>query len=204
MKFEPSQAAETLGPLFVEHALSDIPVFGPDKADVGVITDEATQCDAPEDKLLVDLTASTVPLPEAFTRADTVADKLKALRQYIWSSTHPKILEKLTSQQISDPMTLLRLRDSPEDAPRQSSRSLHAALLNSTMETAGFPEVAQVVLDHTMLLRAREKYLFDCRVNRAVVDDDPWLKGVWGWIEGTYTIIFANFASSHSLTRSRC
>lgn len=185
MKFEPGQATETLGPFFVEHALSDIPVFGPGKADVGAIADEATQSDAPEDELLVDQTASTVPLPEAFTRADTVAEKLKALRQYIWSSTHPEAVEKLTSQQISGHMELLSLQDSPEDPSKQSSRSLHETLLKSTMETAGFPKAAQAVLDHIMLLRAKEKYLLDCQVNRAVVDDDPWLKGVWGWIAGT-------------------
>lgn len=195
MKFEPSQATETLGPFFVEHALSDIPVFGPDKADVGAITDEAMQGDAPEDELLVDQIASAAPLPEAFTTANTVAEKLKALRQYIWSSTNPSVLEKLTSQQISDPMTLLRLQDCPEDPSKQSSRSLHEALLNSTLETSGFPKAAHAVLDHTMLLRAREKYLFDCRANRAVVDDDPWLRGVWGWIEGMDAVFSCTFCN---------
>lgn len=184
MKFEPGQATENLGPFLVEQALSDIPVFGPEKADIAAITDETLQNGAPDDDLLVDHLASEVPLSEAFTRADTVAEKLKVLRLYIWGLAHPDS-EKLTSKQSHDPTMLVRLQDGQGGPTKQSSRSLHEALLQFTMETAGFPKVAQAVLDNVMLLRAKEKYLFDCQVNSAVVDDDPWLKGVWGWIGGT-------------------
>lgn len=177
MKFDTSQTIETLGPFFVENALSDIPIFGPEKADVGAIAEEALKTYAPQDDLLVDEAASTLPLPESFVGAKSVAEKLQALRAYIQdvaASKEPDLgtpLRKLSSISL-DP------------SPGSSNRSLHENLLKSTTELTGFPKAAQVVLDHVMLLRAKEKYLFDCRVNRAVVADDPWLKGVWGWIGG--------------------
>lgn len=178
MKFDTSQTIETLGPFFVENALSDIPIFGPEKADVGAIAEEALKTYAPEDDLLVDESASTMPLPESFVGAKTVAESLQALRAYI---------QDIAPSRESDP-GIIPLRKmssiSLDPSPGSSNRSLHENLLKSTTELTGFPKAAQVVLDHVMLLRAKEKYLFDCRVNRAVVADDPWLKGVWGWIGG--------------------
>lgn len=186
MMFEPSQTSETLGPFFAENALSDVPIFGPDKANVGAIMDKAMQSGTPDYHWLVDETASEVPLPEAFAKATTIAEKLKALRWYIWRITYPDIIEKEDLRHISHPLVLLKLENAgPEDISTRSCRSLHEMLLKTTMDTAGFPNAAKAVLDHVMLLRAKEKYLLDCRVNRAVVDDDPWLKSVWAWIEGT-------------------
>ncbi|KAF5521711.1 putative WD repeat-containing protein [Colletotrichum aenigma] len=100
MEFEPSQSSDMLGPLFVEEALSDIAIFGPDKVDVQTIVDKTLQA--------------------RFSAAD------------------------LNTQNLSTE--------------------------------------SQCLLDHVMLLRAKEKYLFDCNVNRAVVSDDPWLRYMWDWI----------------------
>lgn len=184
MKFEPNQTAETLGPFFRETALSDIPIFGPNKADVGAIADQALPTFPLEDDLLVDEAASDVPLPEYFLKATTISEKLKALRAYIWGITYPDVDAKDDVPRVLDQMIAKFREDGADESPNFSNRSLHESLLKSTTESAGFPKRAQVVLDHTMLLRAKEKYLFDCRINRAVVADDPWLKGVWGWIEG--------------------
>lgn len=204
MKFEQTQAAEILGPFFVENALSDIPVFGPRKANVGAITDDALQKGVPVDDTLVDEVASGVPLPDSFRVATTVAEKLTALRRHIWGIKLPNLAEQGNIQQVSDPMMLLKLQDDASEEPsRQSSRFLHDCLLNTTMETAGFQKVAQSVLDNVMLLRAKEKYLFDCRVNRAVVDDDPWLKGVWGWVEGAVLVLTFYSAALQTLTKPR-
>ncbi|KAI8257616.1 putative WD repeat-containing protein [Colletotrichum sp. SAR 10_98] len=100
MEFESSQSSDMLGPLFVEEALSDIAIFGPDKVDVQTIVDKTLQA--------------------RFSAAD------------------------LNTQNLSTE--------------------------------------SQCLLDHVMLLRAKEKYLFDCNVNRAVVADDPWLRYMWDWI----------------------
>ena len=43
---------------------------------------------------------------------------------------------------------------------------------------------AQYILDHTMLLRAREGYLFNFQRNQEVVADDIWLQDVWAWVAG--------------------
>ncbi|EQB52400.1 WD repeat domain-containing protein [Colletotrichum gloeosporioides Cg-14] len=43
MEFEPSQSSDMLGPLFVEEALSDIAIFGPDKVDVQTVVDKTLQ-----------------------------------------------------------------------------------------------------------------------------------------------------------------
>lgn len=184
MQFEPNQTKETMGPFVVENALSDIPIFGPDRADVKVIADMTVEDYNPEGELLADELASSVPLPESFTTAKTLAERLKALRKYIWGINRPDIDEN-DFEKVDQSIMLSRLQaDGPQETSQHSSRSLHEALIKSTMETAGFPKPAQIVLDHIMLFRAQEKYLFDCRVNCNVVDDDPWLKSVWGWIGG--------------------
>lgn len=185
MKFEPGQTTETLGPFLQETALSEIPIFGPEKANVGAIADAAMQTYPPEGDLLIDEAASDVPLPGSFTKATTIAEKLKALRAYTWGISSPDVIGKDDFPRIFDQMMLTRFREDWRDGgEKPSNHALHEGLLKSTMEVAGFPKAAQAVLDHVMLLRAKEKYLFDCRVNRVVVADDPWLKSVWGWIEG--------------------
>lgn len=189
MKFEPSQTVETLGPLFRENALSEIPIFGPDKADAGAVADTAMQTYPPEGDLLTDELASDVLLPETFNKATTIAEKLKALRAYIWGISYPDVAGSDDFHRIFDQTMLIRFReDWREGSSNPSNHALHEGLLKSTMEIAGFPKAAQAVLDHVMLLRAKEKYLFDCRVNCVVVADDPWLKSVWGWIEGIWAI----------------
>jgi WD repeat-containing protein mio len=177
MKFDTSQGAETLGPYFVENALSKIPIFGPEKIDFDAIAEEALKTYSPDDDLLVDEAASTVPLPQSFMSAKTVAEKLQLLRAYVQDVTRS---EEPESGPPSRKLSGIALNPSPSS----SNRSLHEDLLRSTVEFTGFPKAAQIVLDHVMLLRAKENYLFDCQVNRAVVADDPWLKGVWGWIGG--------------------
>ncbi len=35
-----------------------------------------------------------------------------------------------------------------------------------------------------MLLRAKEKYLFDFALNQTIAADDPWLRDTWAWVAG--------------------
>ncbi|KAF3769858.1 hypothetical protein M406DRAFT_246127 [Cryphonectria parasitica EP155] len=183
LSLESNQAKDTLGPFVLENFLSNLPIFGPDRASVAAMADRARGDFTADHGRLEDEMASSVPLPETFTSASTISEKLKALRGYKWGITNPDLAEK-EDLTLYGPMTLIKLQEGlPEESSNVASRSLHESLLRSTMETAGFPRAAQLVLDHTMLSRAKEKYLFDCRVNRTVVDDDPWLKDVWGWIE---------------------
>lgn len=189
MQFEAPQTKETLGPFVLENALSNVPIFGPDRDHFAAIVETTVEAHATEQELLVDEVASTVQLPESFAQASTLAEKLKSLRKYIWGITHPDLDED--EFDIARHLTMLARFEAggSEDVATQSSRSLHEALIRSTMEPAGFPKPALVVLDHIMLIRAKENYLLDCHTNRNIVDDDPWLKSVWGWIEGTLNAV---------------
>lgn len=199
MGFEPSQTLETLGPLFMENALSDVPVFGPDRADFDAIAQAALRSQPPEDDYLTDEEASVTPLSNRFYSAKTVSDKLKAIRAYSQDVLHPNnrkedVYEKDFSGLVKS-LTGVALGPA-------TNLGLHESLLKSTMDTAGFPKPAQVVLDHVMLLRAKEKYLFDCKVNRVVIEDDPWLQDVWDWIAGQYGTQL--FSLTYKLTAFRC
>jgi WD40 repeat protein len=66
----------------------------------------------------------------------------------------------------------------PELRP-QSSRERHESSLLASL--AGPPSYSK--WNHKMLQRCKEGYLFDCRKNREILSDDPWLQWIWFWIE---------------------
>ncbi|EEU46520.1 uncharacterized protein NECHADRAFT_37740 [Fusarium vanettenii 77-13-4] len=184
MQFEPSQAPEILGPLLMEQALSDVPLFGPESANVRADTEAAIKSNTLSSVSIENVGATTSPLPEAFHEASTVAPKIRALRAFVRDEFQaPKSANgvkpragdtKIVQSQMSE-MSLAS--DS-----LGSCREIHDALLASLAEAEGLPREAQNVIDHTMLLRAKEKYLFDAVANRDIVADDPWVKYVWDWI----------------------
>ncbi|KAG8427250.1 hypothetical protein J3459_007392 [Metarhizium acridum] len=63
-----------------------------------------------------------------------------------------------------------------------SCREIHEALLGTLATVKGLPREAQCVVDHSMLLRAKEKYLFDAATNRTVLSDDSWRRFLWDWV----------------------
>ena len=178
MRFEPSQAPDILGPLLVDQALSDVPIFGENRVDLASVVEEATNSQVSESGLVGDLDASEDALPESFTNASTTAEKLRALRAYIKDRT--KSASKTPVEGLADAAAELSL--SATGPP--TNRELHDELLTTLLEAKGLPSKARAVLDHIMLLRAKEKYLFSTTINRAVVDDDPWIRYLWLWISG--------------------
>ncbi|TVY79402.1 SEH-associated protein 4 [Fusarium oxysporum f. sp. cubense] len=181
MQFEPSQAPDMLGPLLVEEALSEVPLFGPESANVRADTEALLKANNMTSVVIEDIGATTRPLPEAFHKASTVAAKIRALRAFVRDEFQApkgikprvgdtKIVESETSEMslASDSLG--------------SCREIHDALLASLAEAEGLPREAQNVLDHNMLLRAKEKYLFDAVANRDIVADDPWVKYIWDWV----------------------
>ncbi|PKS06810.1 hypothetical protein jhhlp_006885 [Lomentospora prolificans] len=176
MRFEPSQAPDILGPLLVDQALSDVPIFGENRVDLASVVEEATNSQVSESGLVGDLDASEDALPESFTNASTTAEKLRALRAYIKDRT--KSASKTPVEGLADAAAELSL--SATGPP--TNRELHDELLTTLLEAKGLPSKARAVLDHIMLLRAKEKYLFNTTINRAVVDDDPWIRYLWLWI----------------------
>ena len=177
MHFEPSQAPEMLGPVLVEQALDDVPIFGPERKDLNSIVEKATSS-ATSAYALQDLDADGRPLPEAFTNASTTAEKLRALRAHVKAKPGQKSVGAVTDSTAD--MSL-----SATEPP--TNCELHDELLSTLIAAQGLPREAWAVIDHVMLLRAREKYLFNSSTNIAVVDDDPWLKYLWGWVRGEFT-----------------
>ncbi|KAI2782846.1 hypothetical protein F4815DRAFT_491880 [Daldinia loculata] len=186
MQFEATQYPEMMGPLNIDQAFKDQPLFGNRKESANVIIQKTLLSPSPIADPICDLEASTEPLPELFTSASTTADKLRGLRQY-----SREILE--TAKQVSDKerqqSVTKDLDRSLSDLPLQgnilpSNRQLHERLLASTLDSRGFPKEAQLVLDHVMLLRSKEKYLFDYVANRDIAADDPWLRELWDWVAG--------------------
>lgn len=178
MNFEPSQAADMLGPVLVERALDDAPLFGPDQVDLNFIVEKATNSPITSG-LVQDLDGGDRPLPEALRSGSTTAEKLRALRIYV--------KEGKSVQTPMDGVTEATEDMSLSATGPPTSSELHVDLLSTLVEAEGLPREARAVIDHAMLLRAKEKYLFDPSRNREVVDDDPWLRYLWGWVGGEST-----------------
>lgn len=177
MRFEPSQTPAMLGPIMVEKALHEVPIFGPDRKDLSSIVEEATNS-AASAYVLTDLDADNRPLPEALFKTSTIAEKLRALRAHVKAKPKEESVDAV-SQSVAD--VSLSATDPPTNC------ELHEELLSTLMAALGLPREAWAVIDHVMLFRAKEKYLFNPSTNIAVVDDDPWLRYLWGWIRGELT-----------------
>ncbi|UZP44190.1 hypothetical protein NXS19_012002 [Fusarium pseudograminearum] len=83
MQFEPSQAPDILGPLLIEEALSDVPLFGSDSASIRADTGAALKANSMSSVVIEDIGATSRPLPEAFHKASDVAPKIRALRAFV-------------------------------------------------------------------------------------------------------------------------
>jgi len=160
MELEPSQAHEIFGPLVTEQALSDIPLFGPQKSDVETLVEEALADSSAEEQLAAERLGDCHTTSALFENASSLADKLKALR--------------LASKQG---------KEEPEDA-LLSQLDRHEKMLLDTREMTGLSSKERFAVDHTMLIRAYEGYRFDFAKNQKIVADDPWLRDVWVWVEG--------------------
>ncbi|KAK3375337.1 hypothetical protein B0H63DRAFT_276623 [Podospora didyma] len=164
MEFESPQSHSILGPLLTEKGLSDMPLFGQDKANIGTLVEKIMSSSISAEELLVGeaATATANPPPISFLEPSSVAEKLTALR--------------LASREPSPS------QDVASEPPSQLER--HDKLLSRNGSIGRFPSYAQAVLDHTMLIRAKEGYLFNCEKNQQVVSDDPWLRDIWAWVGG--------------------
>jgi hypothetical protein len=171
-----------LAPLLVEKELSEVPIFGPEKIDLDAIIDDVTQTPVPTSGLVEDKSASDIPLPKSFIKATNTAEQMRALRSYVKDISTAKRSSNGTTTVDDVAKATDDLSISAEGPP--SCRELHEDLLQSLVEAQGLPRDAQVVFDHVMLLRAKEKYLLDAAINHSVVGDDAWLRYIWDWIAG--------------------
>ncbi|KAM3510531.1 hypothetical protein MY11210_005831 [Beauveria gryllotalpidicola] len=174
MQFDPKQGMEVLAATLVDQALHDVPIFGPDKIAVKEGIDAALKKQETSSAVVERAHDIDTPLPVSFYTSKTIAGKLRSVRNLI------KDLE------AKNPSTAGRSRVPNELSLAtnsvESCREFHEALLAATVKTSGLPSEAQSAVDHAMLFRAKEKYLFDPTVNRQIVSDDPWKRYVWDWI----------------------
>lgn len=186
MKFEQEATPTMLGPLLVDRALSDIPIFGEESVDLEDAISSAVKPVSPGSiraELINDVHRS---LPESFYTSRSTAQKLRAIRAFV----REELEDSEKSDALQSQLTSLSLvRDGEDGMPlasngAESCREMHEALLSILTETPGLPREAQCAIDHRMLLRAKEMYLFDAVRNRDVVGDDPWIRFVWDWIAG--------------------
>ena len=186
MKFETSQASEILAPLVVEQAQSSVPIFGSDRPELDSVIEDALKSDDAARTSVTYMGEPTVQLPDAFHDAPTTSEKLRALRAFL---RHQKSLSNSAGDEALDLRGLDALTTEVSDLSlasnvSRSCREIHETLLSSLITATGLPPEAQNIIDHAMLLRAKERYLFDPAVNRNVVSDDPWTRFAWDWVAG--------------------
>jgi hypothetical protein len=167
MKFlDPSERDVILGPLYATEAKDEIPVFGPDNFK------------SKNARLLLN---SKVKLA---LQSDTnpVANLLV--------STQPEIISQSAGPPSKDLEKLHLRKDDEEEIVLTtakkipSSRELHDESHYTSRGVSASSESKKDMLDHVMLQRAMDGYLFNCKLNRTIVNDDEWLQNVWEWIEG--------------------
>lgn len=186
MRFEPHVSSEMMAPLLVEKALSDIPIFGPEQANIGAAIEAALRPTSPSVPSTELTNALEAPLPKNFHTTGKVSGKLRALRTYVREQVEHSDKMDAAQSRLGD---LNALKDGTGELPLASNgfgscHEIHEALLSTLVKAPGLPREAQSVVDHAMLLRAKEKYLFDAATNRSVVVDDPWIRFAWDWIAG--------------------
>ncbi|KAI1429230.1 hypothetical protein F5Y12DRAFT_782001 [Xylaria sp. FL1777] len=160
MQFDAVQYPEIMGSLLIDDAVKYTPLFGNEKESVATIVSHVLESLPPETDKVLDFEAKE-SLPQSFADAGTTADKILVLRKYAYQS---------------------RETTPGEGTGLVSNRQAHENLLATTLNTKGFAKAAQIVLDHVILLRSYEKYLFDYAANINIVSDDPWLKDLWLWV----------------------
>lgn len=177
MELEPSQRCELLGPLLVEQALADVPLFGPEKTKLNSVIEKAVTSSAVSGQMVATQTDATSDsdLLAPFSQVSSVADKLTALR----------IASREAAPRDTTP-TVKNLVSVPPGNEPPSQLQRHEQILAEIKGISLLSNQGQALLDHTMLFRAKEGYLFDYAKNSRIVSDDPWLRDVWAWVAGEY------------------
>ncbi|PTB79297.1 hypothetical protein M440DRAFT_1371109 [Trichoderma longibrachiatum ATCC 18648] len=185
MRFEATQASKMLAPVIMESNLSDVAIFGPDRVTIEAIVEKTLDPKTPISISVELANQISSPLPESFTKAETIAEKLRSLRNYVREESNASDTLAEGRPHAND---VRRLNHGKPGSALISSNGIgscteiHEALLGTLASASGLPREAQVVVDHVKLFRAKERYLFDAVTNRNVISDDPWKRFVWDWI----------------------
>ncbi|KAI3343500.1 hypothetical protein F4824DRAFT_10603 [Ustulina deusta] len=183
MQFDTTQHPEVMGSLLIDDAVKYTPLFGSEKESIATIVSQVLESLPPETDIVLDFEAKD-SLPQSFTDATTTAGKILALRKHTQKTCESYEVSTTDSHSATSGEGLDNtLSDAAGSGTGLvSNRQAHENLLTTTLNTKGFAKAAQIVMDHVMLLRSQEKYLFDYLANINITSDDPWLKDLWLWV----------------------
>jgi hypothetical protein len=202
MKFaDVDERNKNLGPLYAGAAEESIPVFGSNRF---VSPKIASALDAEIRKSLDDLEGLMVDnlTTNDMLRSQIVEQGPSAIDSVRIGASKLKLSNK-------DSSASLKSKTPAAGAPTRksySSRELHDKLHYSMQSQLPGSKSVHKDFAHTSLNRALAGYLFDCELNKKVVAEDPWLKGVWEWVAGMlyiYSYLPDIFSPIHRGSRFR-
>jgi hypothetical protein len=168
-----NERKDALGPLYATAVKASIPAFGQNRfGSPGIIS----SLDAKIKKALESV-------------EDVVEDILAPI------SGHESDQHDITAESIalddSQLRTKIRNKNLQGEISRSgvstkvlTSRELHDKSHYATLSRLPASKITHDHLDHIRLYRAISGYLFDCQLNKKIVSEDAWLKGVWEWVAG--------------------
>lgn len=172
---DPKEREAVLGPLFETAATVDIPAFGPDKF---TTTKTTALLKAAVKKALQ---STEDPVVDLLAAADS---KLSSNVDQVAQSLGPELSRLEIMDKATQKADASSLADTTSSKKTHSSRELHDKSHYSVIDRKGSSKSYSELLTNVMLQRALDGYLFNCKLNKSIVADDPWLQGVWDWIEG--------------------
>ncbi|KAL2074388.1 hypothetical protein VTL71DRAFT_8166 [Oculimacula yallundae] len=172
---DPLEQERVLGPLYSTAAKSEVAVFGPERfatrSGMSALYEEVKKSLESTEDPVVDLLAPQNSALGATTSTGSVPESLGD--DFTQLNLEPKEGKR---QSAPD--------NTSSEPPKTSSRELNEESHFTTMSRIASTKSTRAQLDHVMLHRALKGYLFDPRINKSTVVDDPWLQDVWEWIEG--------------------
>jgi hypothetical protein len=180
MKFsDPAEREKVIGPLYATAVKAEVPIFGPDK-----FTSKKIQ-QALNSTIKQDLESEDNPV------VNSLATKKSRMSQ-----TSGRIIQ--CGEPLAEDLNKLELA-TQENGKECESRNLEKVMSSRERHDEAHyttclgtrTNVSKVdLLDHVMLQRAIDGYLFNCKANKAIVKDDQWLHDIWEWIEGKEAVHF--------------
>ncbi|KAG4424940.1 hypothetical protein IFR04_001911 [Cadophora malorum] len=180
MRFsDPIEQEKVLGPLYSTAAKAEIAVFGSEK-----LTKKAIIESLYED-VKKSLQSTEDPVVDLLAPQDPASGRTAS------TVSAPESLGDDFTQVHLEPKESKQRQSAPEDAietvhPNKtySSRELYEKSHYTAVSRNPSSKATRDHLDHVMLRRATNGYLFNPKINKKILADDAWLQDVWEWIAG--------------------
>lgn len=173
------ECKKVLGPICASAAEASIPVFGPDSLIsprvISALGQEIRKSlESPGDLVIDQLAADDTSKNQILGHGDSSMGSPKN------GVAKVKMGSKGSNTSLRGEVPVLELPTKKSC----SSRELHDKFHYAAHRHHPASKLVHEHLDHTVLGRAMAGYLFDCELNKKIVVEDPWLKGVWEWVAG--------------------